>query len=186
MSEISFSGQWDERTSTALVAFHYVARRTNTDDRLEGSSVGLFQARCLSGRGKSRTRGILGGALCCADTKTRGPPLQFFLRRAKWPRFSALALQLRAQPERVASPRLNTTGPLCSSFVYFGLATPSRWQLTNTPSSNEFQKVPLSITCSTIRIAAANARGDGSLGTSFEAYFSRSQLNAQPNSPLTA
>jgi hypothetical protein len=50
MSEISFSGQWDERTSTALVAFHYVARRTNTDDRLEGSSVGLFQARCLSGR----------------------------------------------------------------------------------------------------------------------------------------
>lgn len=39
---------------------------------------------------------------------------------------------------------------------------------------------PLSITCSTIRIAAANARGDGGLGTSFEAYFSRSQLNAQP------
>ena len=37
---------------------------------------------------------------------------------------------------------------------------------------------PLPITCSTIRIAAANARGNGSLGTSFEAYFSRSQLNA--------
>src|SRR5271168_1584176 len=83
MSEISFSGQWDERTSTALVAFHYVARRTNTDDRLEGSSVGLFQARCLSGRGKSRTRGILGGALCCADTKTRGPPPSILLEAGK-------------------------------------------------------------------------------------------------------
>jgi len=74
----------------------------------------LFQARCLSGRGKSKTRGFWEESLCCADTKDRGPS-QKLLRRAKWPRFSVLALQSRAQPERVASSRLNTKDPLCSS-----------------------------------------------------------------------
>lgn len=104
--------------------------------------MGLFQACCLSGRGKSRTRGMLEGAFAAPTHKRQRAPPQKTSEAGKVAEIlgPSIAIERTAGTSRfplVLIPR----DPLCSSFVYLHSRRHPGWQLTNTPSSNEFQKI---------------------------------------------
>src|SRR5271155_2997103 len=123
--------------------------------------------------------GILGGAFA-APTQRQRPPQNQSSEAGKVAAILGPSIAIESTSRNESLPLVLLPRTPCVAVSSTWTRDAIQMAIDQYPIFKRIPEGPLSITCSTIRIAAANARGDGSLGTSFEAYFSRSQLNAQP------